>query len=146
LKTSPTEEGCIICFAFGLKHIGVAVGQTLTRTARGVVTLAARQGKPKWPVVDKLIAQYEPFVVVVGLPLNMDGRDSDMATRARAFSVQVAQRTKPRVVLHDERLTSVTAKAEFKDAKAVGRASTEHELAACFILESWLNEQPRPGT
>ena len=142
MNTSPTEEGYIICFDFGLKHIGVAIGQTLTNSARGVATLAARQGKPNWPAVENLFAQYNPFVVVVGLPLNMDGSVSDMSARAKAFSAQIAQHAEVKVVLHDERLTSVTAKAEFEDAKALGRASTEHELAACLILESWLNEQP----
>ncbi len=136
----PTEEGCIIAFDFGLKHIGVAVGQTLTRTARGVNTLAARQGKPNWSAATKLIDEYQPFVVVVGLPLNMDGSVSQMAARARVFSEQLARRTEAEIVLHDERLTSATAKADFEDAKAVGKASTEHELAACLILESWLNE------
>jgi putative Holliday junction resolvase len=91
-------------------------------------------------VAAKLVDEYQPFVVVVGLPLNMDGSISPMATRARVFSEKLARHTEAEIVLHDERLTSATAKADFKDAKAIGKASTEHELAACLILESWLNE------
>jgi len=134
--------GTIIAFDFGLKHTGVAVGQTITRTARGVTTLACRGGKPNWRTVATLFEDYKPVQVIVGLPLNMDDSDSVIVAPARAFAEQVTKRTKIPTVMHDERLTSKAAKAQFEEAKAMGLAATEHELAACLILESWFAEQP----
>jgi putative Holliday junction resolvase len=135
-------EGNIIAFDFGLKHTGVAVGQTVTRTARGVTTLSCRNGKPNWHTVATLFEDYNPVQVVVGLPLNMDDSHSVIVAPARAFAAQVTKRTQIPTVMHDERLTSKAAKTLFEDAKALGQANTEHELAACLILESWLAEQP----
>ena len=131
-------DGYVIAFDFGLKYIGVAIGQTLTGSARGVTTLSARQGKPRWHELNAVLEEYRPARAVVGLPLNMDGSQSDMAERAQAFADQLSRRTRLQTVMHDERLTSRTAKDEFSHAKALGKAATEHELAACLILESWI--------
>lgn len=135
------DIGLVIAFDYGLRHIGVALGQSVTADSRGIATIAARQGKPDWRAVDALIAQYKPTQVVVGLPLNMDGSTSDMAQRARNFSRQLANRSHLPVSLHDERLSSRAARGDFEDAKAMGVANTEHELAACLILNSWFAEQ-----
>ena len=76
----------ILAFDFGLKHIGVAVGQTVTRTASPIDTLAARDGKLAWENVASLIDDWSPTALIVGLPLNMDGTESDMSSRARPFA------------------------------------------------------------
>ena len=134
-------SGYVIGFDFGLKHIGVALGQTVTGTARGVTTLSAKNGKPRWREVDELLQHYQGAALVVGLPLNMDGSDSDMSAKAQQFAAQLAKRSGQDVSTHDERLTSRSAKQAFEHAKAMGTAATEHELAACLIIESWLAEQ-----
>lgn len=131
----------VMAIDFGLKHIGVAIGQTLTCSARGIGTINARQGKPDWRDLDALVAEYKPAQVVVGLPLNMDSTQSEMADSATAFANKLANKTGLNVLMHDERLSTREAKAAFQHAKALGVASTDHELAACFILESWFAEQ-----
>ena len=138
---TPAVAGFVMAFDYGLRHIGVALGQTVTATSRGVATLRAKQGKADWRAIDSLLAEYKPNHLVVGLPLNMDGSTSDMAQRAEVFASQLAQRSGLSTSLHDERLSTRAARLDFDNAKEMGTASTEHELAACLILNSWLTEQ-----
>ena len=78
---------------FGLKNIGIAVGQTVTGHGNGLTTLKAKNGNPvDWLELKTLIDDYQPIAIVVGLPLNMDGSDSDMAQRARKFADTMAHR------------------------------------------------------
>ena len=87
---SPAIEGAVLAFDFGLKHIGVAAGQTITRTASGLTTLAAREGQAGLgePSAD-LSAEWRPIRLIVGLPLNMDDSESEMSERARAFAAKL---------------------------------------------------------
>ena len=134
-------QGYVMAFDFGLRHIGVAVGQTITATANGIATISANQGRPDWRHLQNLVDEYRPAQLVVGLPLNMDGSHSDMAGAAEKFAAKLQQRTELPVALHDERLSSRAAKALFQEAKDLGQANTEHELAACLILNSWFSAQ-----
>lgn len=119
--------GTVLAFDFGLRHIGVAAGQTITRTASPLTTLSARDGSPDWQAVGKLVGDWRPVQLVVGLPLNMDDTESEMSGRARAFAKKLARHTGLPVAMADERLTS----------RAVGDAS--HAAAAALIAETWLN-------
>ena len=134
----PAVRGVIMAFDFGLRHIGVALGQTVTHTATGLVTLKAKDGKPDWRALQDLLEEYRPTQLVVGLPLNMDGSPSEMSALAERFAGELGRRSGLTVTLQDERLSSREAKASFDDEKATGQAKTEHELAACLILRSWL--------
>ncbi len=71
---------------FGLKHIGVAVGQTITRSATPMTTVGAADGRPDWTALDALIREWQPERLIIGLPLNMEGKVSDMAKRAQRFA------------------------------------------------------------
>ncbi len=122
-------EGCVLAFDFGLKHIGVAVGQTITRTATPLDTLSARNGKPHWPTVELLVREWRPIQLVVGLPLNMDDTESEMSGRARRFASQLAEKTGLQVSMTDERLTSRMTRDE----------DASHAAAAALIAETWLN-------
>ena len=75
----------ILAFDFGTRRIGVAVGNELLHSARELTPLPARDGIPDWNVVTRLIEEWQPDLFVVGLPLNMDGTESLMSTRARKF-------------------------------------------------------------
>lgn len=123
-------DGYVLAFDFGLRHIGVAVGQTVTAGAGPLATLAARNGKPDWAEVARLIRTWMPKRLLVGLPLNMDGSESDMCAAARAFAAELERRSGVPVILVDERLTTREAQALDPD-----RA---HELAAVLIAETWL--------
>ncbi|MEM8766418.1 MAG: Holliday junction resolvase RuvX [Pseudomonadota bacterium] len=128
----------VLAFDFGLKHIGVAVGQTLTRTATPLTTLTARDGKPNWPDVRELVNEWRPERLVVGLPLNMDDTESEMAERARRFAQQLEKQTGLAVTLADERLTTYASRAERRNA-GMKSSSGEHAAAAALIAETWLN-------
>jgi len=129
----------IMSFDYGLRHIGVAVGQSLTQDSRGVGTLRAKNGKVDWSDLGQLVDIYKPSLCVVGLPLNMDDTESEMAGFARNFAGQLTHKTGLSVELVDERLTTREARAGFEEARQMGRAKTEHELAACLILSSWFD-------
>lgn len=129
-------------FDFGLRRIGLAYGQTITQTAQPLDPVSARDGVPDWNLIDKIIAEWQPAVIVVGLPLNMDGSISDMARRARKFANRLHERSKIPCFLHDERLTSFEAK-EIHVARGGGRnfgAESVDGLAAQLMLEAWFEQ------
>ncbi len=130
--------GYVLAFDFGLSQTGVAVGQPVTGDARGVTTLACKDGKPRWREVTALIEEFSPSSLVVGNPLNMDGTASPMSEAAGTFAEALRDRYTLDVSTHDERLTTHAARSGLEEARAIGRAATEHELAACLIAESWM--------
>jgi len=120
--------GCVLAFDFGLRHIGVAVGQTVTRTASPLETIRATNGRPDWKSVDRLVSDWRPCRLLVGLPLNMDDTESEMSERARVFARRLAARSGVEVTLVDERLATRSA------------TGSSHAAAAALIAESWLND------
>jgi putative Holliday junction resolvase len=122
----------VLAFDFGLKHIGVAVGQSITRSASPLTTISARDGRPDWRQIVELVEQWRPDLLIVGLPLNMDDSESEMSERARAFSKKLHAETALEVVLVDERLSSFEAK-KLDDAN-------NHAHAARLIAETWLGQ------
>ncbi len=137
------QTGYVMAFDFGLAETGVAVGQAITGSARGVATLICRAGKPRWPEVTDLIEEFRPSLLLVGLPLNMDGTTSPISEAAEAFADKLRSRFELPVETHDERLTTRMAKADLEEAREMGRAGSDHELAACLIAESWMRENAR---
>ena len=125
----------MLAFDFGLRHVGVAAGQTVTRSASPLTTLRARHGRPRWPEVMELVRTWRPAKLLVGLPLNMDGTESDMSARAREFATALARRTGIDTELVDERLTTREA------ARGHARRGSEHARAAALIAETWLHDQ-----
>jgi putative Holliday junction resolvase len=123
----------VLAFDFGLRNIGIAAGQSITRTASAITTVGARGGDPDWKAVDALLAAWRPDVLLVGLPLNMDDTMSEMAERAEAFAAELRERYTMPVVMVDERLTSFAAR-ELSDEPAA-----RHAIAARLIAESYLN-------
>lgn len=122
----------VLSFDFGLRNIGVATGQSITRTAVELVTLRARDGVPDWRLVAALVEEWKPDVLLVGLPLNMDDSKSDMSDRAERFARRLAQRFQRPVELVDERLTSFEARGISRDIDA------QHAIAARLIAEDYL--------
>ncbi len=135
-------EGTVLAFDFGRKHIGVAAGQTITRTATALTTLAAKDGRPDWHSVRDLVSQWQPVRLVVGLPLNMDDTESEMSQQARVFARRLEEETGVAVAMADERLTSRAASGtqEGKTHRRSGNARHQsHAAAAALIAETWLN-------
>ena len=131
---------CILAFDYGLKAIGVAVGQTVTATASALPPLAARDGVPDWQQLATLFDTWKPSQLVVGLPLNMDGSASELSRRAEKFARQLQGRFQLPVATMDERLSSFEARGDILDRHR-SRDFKRHNvdgLAAKLILESWL--------
>ena len=133
-----TGRGVILGFDFGLKQIGVAVAQRITHSATALEILSAKEGKPDWARVQHLVEEWKPECLVVGLPLNMDGSESEMAVRAKKFANRLHGRLGIRVELQDERLTSFEVKQTLAENNAKIRRDKIDALAAARILEDWL--------
>lgn len=136
-QTSPPR--ILMAFDFGMKRIGVAVGQTVTQTARPLDTLQAKDGMPHWETVAKLIKKWQPNALVVGVPLNMDGSDQTISHHARAFAVLLRERFQLPVHEMDERLTTKDARERlFAEGgyKALQDGQVDR-VAAQLILQNW---------
>ena len=125
----------VLAFDFGMKHIGIAVGQTQTHSASALTTVSATSGKPDWKTLDTVIEVWRPDLLIVGLPINMDGSDSEMAEHARRFANRLNAHYQRPVEFMDERLTSYEAR------QLEPRVDKRHALAARLIAETWLNTQ-----
>lgn len=136
-----TKPRTFLGFDYGTERIGVAVGQELTGTATPLTTLRASGGKPDWPAITRLIEQWQPDEVVVGLPLNMDGTFHELSYRAQRFGNQLHGRYNLRAHFVDERLTSLEAERLLKSQPRKYQRADIDMLAAKIILETWLTEQ-----
>lgn len=137
----PEAPETVLGFDFGMKRIGVAVGNALTRTATPLLVLPAQDGAPDWEHIRSICTEWQPARLLVGLPLNMDGSESELSARARRFGNRLNGRTGLPVEMVDERLTSFAARGELRDAgNRRGKAALD-ALAASLIVESWLDRQ-----
>ena len=134
----------IMAFDYGLAHIGVAVGNRVTATAQPLTTLKARDGIPSWDQIGELLNEWRPQLLLVGLPLNMDGSSSELAVRAEKFSRRLQGRFAKDVAMVDERLSSFDAKQRLREMghRCDYKAQPADALAAALILETWLSELP----
>ena len=133
----------ILAFDFGTRRIGVAVGNELLHSARELTPLPARDGIPDWNVVTRLIEEWQPDLFVVGLPLNMDGTESLMSTRARKFGNRLHGRYGKPCEMVDERGSTQEAKRIAHTAGHRGnyREESVDGIAAVLILEGWFAHQ-----
>ncbi len=127
----------VLGFDYGTKRIGVAVGNLQTATANGLCVLTAKNGKPNWNEVKRLINQWRPQYLIVGYPTTFDGSEISATKGAVKFANQLQQQTHIKTEFIDERLTSHEARELNKE---LGRDRVD-DLAAQLILQSWLNER-----
>jgi putative Holliday junction resolvase len=127
-----TEPSRLLCFDYGAKRIGVAVGQSLTGTATPLEIVAARRGRPDWNRIAALIAEWRPDALVVGNPLNMDGTRQEATDAADRFARRLEGRFGLPVYREDERLSTVEAKNLLRSTRDLDAVSAQ------LILESWL--------
>jgi len=134
---------CVIGFDFGLKRIGLATGQTITGTASPLATLQAVNQKPDWDSIDTHIRQWKPDALIVGIPYQLDGGESDITRAARNFGRKLEQRFKLPVYTIDESLSSNEAEQQLKQDIKISKHN-KHEIdkiAAAIIVQSWLDSQ-----
>ena len=133
----------LLGFDFGMKRIGVAVGQTVTKSARPLETLKAKNGVPQWERLTKLIKTWQPDALVVGIPLNMDGTEQPLTEAAKRFMEVLKERFQLPVFGIDERLSTKDARERlFKEGgfKALQDGQVD-SVAAQLILQNWLSQQ-----
>lgn len=125
-------EGVIIGFDFGEKRIGVAVGNTMTRSARAYKILDSRTNDSRWKAVSAVIAEWQPVALVVGVPSHPDGTAHEMTERCKRFARQLQGRYGLPVIEVDERYSSavVEEQGEFID-----------DEAASVILQQFFDEE-----
>jgi putative Holliday junction resolvase len=134
----------IMALDFGLRRIGVANGDTLTRSARPLASVAVAGGTPDWKALDRLVADWAPARFVVGIPYNAAGLDGPLTPLVRGFANEVERRYQRPVDLLDEELTSKEAEDRLRQRRASGERQrrVRHEdidpVAAAVLLEQWL--------
>lgn len=133
----------LLAFDYGLKNIGVAYGQSITGTATELPPVPARDGIPDWEQLGKLLKGWQPQLLLVGLPLNMDDSESELSQRSRKFANRLHGRFGLPVELFDERLTTRLAKEEARERGHRGNYATApvDSIAARLLLESWFNSR-----
>ena len=131
----------LLAFDYGTKNIGVASGTTLAAITSELPPLKARDGVPNWDQIKKLLDERQPDLVLVGLPLNMDDSESELAARARKFGNRLHGRFGVQIEMVDERLSTFEAKGEaFERGYSDDyKNNPVDSIAARLILESWMN-------
>jgi putative Holliday junction resolvase len=132
----------ILAFDFGLRRIGVAVGQSVTGSASPLGTIANSESRVDRDAIAALIREWRPTLLVVGMPMHADGSPSDLQKPVEAFIEELRSFSLP-VESVDERYTSVEAERVLKEARASGSRGriTKEEIdsaAAVFIAERYL--------
>jgi len=135
-------RGYILSFDFGLRRIGVAVGQCATCTASSLETVA-HGNTPDWGAIDRLVQVWKPQLFVIGLPLDQAGEETDMSRAARRFGQSLSERYSRECEYVDERLSSRAAQDRFVELRASGNLKRKHAskldaMAAQIVLENWL--------
>jgi len=130
-------------FDFGNKKIGVAVGQTTTATASPLQTLRSIKQNPDWQIISKLIMEWQPIGLVVGISRQDDGSDNLITPRMLKFCRQLEGRYRLPVYQQDEAFSTFEAKQLLFDEVSVSASKlweVQDQLAAQLILQSWLND------
>jgi len=132
----------IVAFDFGLRRIGVAVGQDVTASANPVAAVRNSDAGPDWQAIGKIVGEWRPSRLIVGMPLHEDGSPSKMGVHINAFIKDLARFELP-VQQIDERYSSLEANQVLKSERALGlrgRINKEEidSVAAALIAERWL--------
>ncbi|GIZ51011.1 Holliday junction resolvase RuvX [Noviherbaspirillum aridicola] len=122
----------VLAFDFGLKRIGVAIGNTLLREARPLTVITAATNDARFAAVGALIDEWKPDRCVVGLPLHPDGAEHELTVRCRRFGNQINGRFGVPVVLVDERYSSAVIVQR--------RGEIVDDQAAAIILQQYFND------
>lgn len=130
----------VLGFDFGLRKIGVAIGQSITQSANPLTILKARDGIPSWDEIQKIINDWQAEAFVVGLPLHLDNSEQHISLAARKFARRLQGRFALPVYLVDERYSSREAKSQLKATDSLSADTLVDSYAAKLILESWFRQ------
>lgn len=137
------SQGTVLAFDFGLKRTGVASGELEIGVAHPLTTITADNKTTRFTAIDKLVAEWQPGLLVIGLPTHPDGAEHEMTRAARNFAATLEERYGLPTFLHDERYTSAVVEDELRTAIRAGVKSA-HSIdarAAQLILQGFLDER-----
>ncbi len=139
------QAGTVIAFDFGEQRIGAAVGDMSVGIAHPLTTIPAADKKTRYAAIAGLIREWRPALLVVGLPLHMDGTEHEVSRLARKFARELGGRFELPVELIDERLSSDAADMSLADAGVAShkRKPVIDQVAALHILQAYLDECAR---
>ena len=140
-RNYPDMTGTILAFDFGEKRIGVATGETMLKAAHALTTIAAEENEKKFNQIGQLITEWRPSLLVVGLPMHMDGEAHLMTQLAKKFAQRLEGRFNLPVMMVDERLSTAEAAQNLRDAGIVGgkQKAMLDAVAAQSILQSYFD-------
>ena len=134
----------ILAFDFGTKKIGVAVGQTFTKSSSPLAVVFNKDNRINWDQILEIINEWQPQLMLIGKPLNMDGTDSDIMKLVEKFHKKLYKLTGIECKYIDERLTSFEARQNFKELMTENKTSIKSEAidahAAKILIDNWLNQ------
>ena len=138
----PTPSGTLLAFDFGEKRIGVAIGNTVSCTARPLTTLSEERNAQRFAAIAALIQEWQPAALIVGLPCNEDGSPHELTRLCRRFANRLKERYRLPVLQVDERYTSAVASSLLKGAgiRGIAQKPLLDQVAAQQILQSYLDE------
>ncbi len=133
----------MLAFDFGTRRIGVAVGNTLTRVAQPLATVADRTDEARLAAIATLVAQWQPQRLVVGVPVHADGAAHATTALAQRFAGELGRRFGLPVECADERFTTQAARSAIGEAGVRGAAAraARDQVSAQLILQGWFDER-----
>jgi len=136
------REGNIIGFDFGQKRIGVAIGNNISKSAQALITIESTSSNQKFEVIQKIMDEWQPVSIVVGVPFNVDGSEHKVTNLCKKFAKQLEQKYALPIYLIDERYTSIEASYEIQDKKIdlKKKKLLIDQIAAKIILQSYLDQ------
>jgi len=142
-RMSGTHE-TVVAFDFGLRRIGVAVGQQVTHSATPLGIIKNDKDGPDWNAIERLLREWQPARLIVGMPAHTDGSRTDIAGDVEQFIVHLRRFERP-IETIDERYSSIEAEELLKTARARGSSGRIHKdmidsTAAELIAERWLSK------
>lgn len=140
-QASPARQGTVLAFDFGEKRIGIATGEHMLGIAHPLTTINSESNEDRFNIIAELISQWHPVMLVVGLPLSLDGEEHELTRLCKKFARRLDGRFGLPVVLVDERLSSVEASQTLKQLGIAGRKQKPmlDQVAAQHILQSYFD-------
>ena len=132
-----------LAFDYGEKRTGVALGQSITKTARPLATIMSVNNQPNWQKIEKLVIEWNPSQIIVGIPDDSE-QNKDLRKKISLFCRELSNKSKLPVSTHDETLTSDEAYLQLKNKRKSVKSKINKkdidQIAAAILLESWMND------
>lgn len=140
-EKSKVESGTVLAFDFGERRIGIAVGEHLIGTANPLMTIDNESNELRFQIIADLVKEWQPKLLIVGLPLSVDGAEHEMSQLCKKFARRLNGRFNLPVMLIDERYSSIEASRLLNESGIKGRAQKAmlDQVAAQTILQSYFD-------